>query len=253
MAVKKIVQSVLRSAGYRVERLREPIAGRSVFVLDFILHRLNEMRGGNVRFVQIGANDGIREDPCYAWISAFPWAGVLVEPQSDLAENLRTLHKENPRIAIEEALVSDQVGQETLFYVEGEPAWSGIASTSAAQIRDEHAHKIADFETKLKSKQVRSTTLKSLMEKHSLSEIDFLQVDAEGLDFAILKTVDFNRIRPDVVSYEHCNLSLEDQAECRSLLSVNGYSFASWLGDTVAIQDRLNLVSPDRTQFLGAP
>jgi hypothetical protein len=33
-----------------------------------------------VRFIQIGANDGIKNDPVHAFIKKYYWTGILVEP-----------------------------------------------------------------------------------------------------------------------------------------------------------------------------
>jgi hypothetical protein len=87
--VKKLVQQLINRLGYRLERIRPPLPGKSIFVLDYLLYVLNQQRGGKVSFVQIGANDGVQEDPCYPWINRFPWKGVLVEPQPVLAGSLK--------------------------------------------------------------------------------------------------------------------------------------------------------------------
>jgi FkbM family methyltransferase len=244
--VKRLIQKALNRFGYRIERIRSTSPGPHLFILDYVLHLLNERRGGEVTFVQIGANDGRQEDPCYAWIEAFPWRGVLVEPQPALAAALRELHSRNPRIAVQEALISSESGTATLYFLNGGPSWAtGIASLSKEAIST-HRHKIEGFDSLLSETMLQTMTLSQLLERHSLSAIDYLQIDTEGHDFEIIKTVDFGRIRPSVICYEHANLSYEDNVACRSLLAREGYHFASWLGDTVACHEDLLLVSDDR-------
>ena len=50
--------------------------------------------------------------------------------------------------------------------------------------------------------QVETTLLSKLLEKHNVTKIDFLSIDTEGSELAILKTIDFNKIFIDVITVE---------------------------------------------------
>ena len=251
--MKKQIQKLLNKVGYKIERIRPELPGQALFLLDYMLHILNEKRGGNVSFVQMGANDGLQEDPCYAWINRFPWRGVLVEPQPNLASSLREMYRENSLIQIEQSLISEDAGPAKLYYLRpsaNTPAWaSGIASMNKAAIL-QHRHKIPDFESLLVEEALPSLTFSQLLVKYKISEIDYLQVDCEGYDYQILKNIDLVALRPPVICYEHANLSPEDNAACRQLLAGHGYLFASWLGDTVAALPDIFPVSDDRKTYL---
>lgn len=250
--MKKVIQSVLKHAGYRVEKIRPPLAGRQIFLLDLALFILNQRRQGAVRFLQVGANDGLQEDPCYAWINRFPWRGVLVEPQPNLAEHLRTMYRQTPRIAVEQAVVSDRPGELELHYLKvgsGVPEWAtGIASLDREAIAA-HRPKIPGFDAALSRITVPALTIEHLLDKHGLETVDFLQIDAEGYDAKILRGIDFRRIRPPVISYEDCNLSHAERAGCRNLLMEQGYLFATWHGDTLACLPEVLPVSADRRSY----
>lgn len=251
--MKKLLQRLINAAGYRIERLRPPLPGPHAFLLDFVLHVLNQQRGGRVSFVQIGANDGRQEDPCYAWIQRFPWRGVLVEPQPGLAQALRGMYRDGGRIAVEQAVIAARPGIATLHTLRDSPrtpAWaSGIASLDRRTI-EQHRHKIADFDRLLVAEPVPAMTFDELLEKHAIDALDYLQIDAEGHDHAILQTIDIGRLRPAVIAYEHANLAPEASAACRRLLAGHGYAFAAWLGDTVACLPALCPVSEDRARFM---
>ena len=66
-------------------------------------------------------------------------------------------------------------------------------------------------------------------------------------DLEIIKMIDFSRISPPVISYEHCNLSREDQFACRELLQSHGYGFATYHGDTVAVKTEFLPATLDRS------
>lgn len=253
ISIKKQVQKTLSHAGYKIERLRPQLPGNSLFLLDYLLHILNEKRGGNISFIQMGANDGVQEDPCYAWINRFPWRGILVEPQAHLAALLRTMYRDNPLIHVEESIISDVPGPATLYFLrqtDQTPEWaSGIASMNKAAIL-QHRHKIPGFDSLLTEINLPSLTFDQLIAKYAIATVDLLQIDCEGYDFQILKSIDLKKLKPTVICYEHANLSPDDNAACRSLLANHGYHFASWLGDTVAALPELFPVSDDRKRFL---
>lgn len=250
--MKKTIQSTLNRTGYRIEKIRRPLGGEQIFLLDFALFVLNQRCKGVVRFLQVGANDGIQEDPCYAWINRFPWQGILVEPQPKLAAQLRQMYIDQPRIAIEEAVVADRPGELELHYLkagEGVPEWAtGIASLDYASIAA-HREKIPGFDAAIARVKVPALTIEQLLVKNGLETVDFLQIDAEGYDAKILAAIDFRRIRPLVISYEDCNLSYEERVACRTLLSREGYRFATWHGDTLACLPEVLPVSSDRRAY----
>lgn len=79
---------------------------------------------------------------------------------------------------------------------------------------------------------VRCITFDELLRRHDKSEIDLLQIDAEGYDFEILKTVDFARYRPKLVNYERVLLG-EAEAACPTMLWDAGYPLYDYGQDTI--------------------
>jgi hypothetical protein len=124
--LKSLIQSSLGRFGYRLEKIRQTFPGENFYILDFALHILNQKRGGRIKFLQIGANDGLQSDPCYPWLRLYPWQGVLVEPQPALANRLREMYRERQDIVIEQALVADRSGELDFYYLEHPdlPAWA---------------------------------------------------------------------------------------------------------------------------------
>ncbi|MBS3936164.1 MAG: FkbM family methyltransferase [Sulfuritalea sp.] len=250
--MKQLIQSILNRAGYRIERIRRPFDGELIFILDFALYLLNQRRAGAVRFLQVGANDGIQEDPCYAWVNRFPWKGILVEPQPILAAGLRHMYRDRPDIIVEEAVVADRPGALDLYYLqrkEGIPEWaSGIASLDYATIAT-HRSKIPGFDQAIAKARVPALTVAQLLARNGFDSIDFIQIDAEGYDAQILRSIDFRRIRPAVIAYEECNLAFAERAACRTRLSREGYRFATWHGDVLACLPDLLPVAADRRHY----
>src|SRR5262249_51942973 len=69
-----------------------------------------------------------------------------------------------------------------------------------------------------------------------VERVDMILMDTEGYDFKILQQVEFARWRPEIIIYEHINLSAGDQEAARRLLSDNGYSLTLDTPNTVAVR-----------------
>jgi hypothetical protein len=78
----------------------------------------------------------------------------------------------------------------------------------------------------------RLSPFKQLLEKHQISEVDFLQIDAEGYDFELLKSIDFSTTRPRFVNYERVLLQGSEE-ECRKMMRKSGCRFHDWGQDTL--------------------
>ena len=81
---------------------------------------------------------------------------------------------------------------------------------------------------------VNSIPLDQLLRRHGLSSLDLLQIDVEGYDYEILKTLDFDQIRPLFINYERVLLA-DTEEECRQMLVGQGYVLMDWGQDTLAI------------------
>ena len=81
---------------------------------------------------------------------------------------------------------------------------------------------------------VKYLTLDQLLAKHQIRQLDLLQIDAEGYDFEILKTLDFNKVKPRFINYERVLLQDQEPA-CREMLEKHGYRLIDWGLDTLCI------------------
>ena len=69
-----------------------------------------------------------------------------------------------------------------------------------------------------------------------MTKITILQIDTEGYDYEILKTVPFEHMQPAVVYFEHLHLSKEDNQEAVRLLKIHGYHVFQFGGDYFGVR-----------------
>jgi FkbM family methyltransferase len=186
-----------------------------------------------VRFVEIGANDGVILDPLRPYIAERDWHGVLVEPIPHIFERLERNYGDNPRIALERAAIAPSSGSRTMYFVlegaddEGLPPWrDALGSFDRDHVLTEIGG-AADPESHLGEVEVPCMTVETLCRKHGFDEPDLILIDAEGADGEIIESIDFDRIRPRLLVYEHVNLADEQRRRCEQMLAARGYALVA--------------------------
>ena len=195
-------------------------------------------------FVQIGAYDGQALDPIQGFVRRRRWRGILVEPQRDAFELLRRNYAGSPGLIFENLAIADHEGSLPLYRLRDEFTHLSEADHRMVSSFDpEHVIKFlpkgVDPRRALESIQVRCLTLSGLLAKYSVHSLDLLQIDAEGYDYQILKMVDFRKIKPQIICFEHMHLSAIEKGECIELLVSQNYKVVTGSYDMIAFQSRL--------------
>lgn len=181
------------------------------------------------RFVQIGANDGVLEDPLREFVTTRDWRGVLVEPVPYLFERLRETYRGVPGAILENVAIAEKSGSLPFYYVRensadtGVPEWHRGLGSFSREVVMKHADRIPGLAQRLVTQEVPCLSFAALCARHGIDGLELLHMDTEGYDYEILKTVDLERFRPRVLVYEHHHLGAEDRAACLAHLAAHGY------------------------------
>ena len=192
-------------------------------------------------FVQIGAYDGRTSDPIEALVHGRHWRGILVEPQPDAFERLKRNYAHSPGLIFENVAIADHEGSHPLYMLKDEFAHLAkgdyrMLSSFYPEHVTKHLTKQVDAREALQSIQVRCLTLSGLLAKYGIHSLDLLQIDAEGYDYQILKMVDFRKIKPRIIRFEHVHLSAAEKGECLQLLVSHDYKVVTGGYDVTAFQ-----------------
>jgi FkbM family methyltransferase len=190
--------------------------------------------------VQVGANDGVMDDPLSGLIFQHRWSGVLVEPNPRNFAKLRQTYREHPQVRLEESAITERPGSVTLYrpieMPDGEPnPFRGLDSMCPS-----HFETLSwidkDWQRYVEQVQVPSMTLASLFEKHSLREVHFFLTDTEGYDKIILDQLDNSGVRPPFLQFEYIHMPGPELAELKSRLRSQGYRLLGLRWDIFAYQ-----------------
>jgi len=246
-AVKKTVRFIpsrLRSRGrdwLETQLCRTPPAilkrrsSRLCLDLDMVLSHYR-VKHPEVRYLQVGAFDGVSGDPIYPLIERHGLQGVLIEPQKDVFERLKANYARFPNFRFVNAAIADHDGCSTLFRTKpgAGPEWLGQIASFNRDVLMWHSRKLSNLESMIESEQVRCLTFDTLFEEEAIGNVDLLQIDAEGLDAKILHLFDIPVRRPAIVHFEHIHLSVEDHEKAIGLLVGQGYRVTASGTDTLA-------------------
>ena len=183
--------------------------------------------------LQIGACDGVMDDPIHQWIKKYRWQGILVEPQIKEFERLKINYRDSDNLRFENVAIAETSGLRPLYKVKDENIeadWQrGLASLLAKP------RSCLEKQDMVTTEMVQCVTFDTLLNRHQVKRIDLLQIDVEGYDYELLKLFDFERIKPQLIRYEHKHLNLSDRSSCKKNLKQNGYKILEMEYDTGAV------------------
>jgi len=192
----------------------------------------------NLRFIQIGANDGALEDPLVAYIARFGWKGTMYEPLPFFCDLLRARYAGNPGVNIVNAAVHRESGDREIFFLPPDrkdlPEFTAGMGTFDRERIVAAAGRLGIAAQEIATRKVATVSWRSVLEAFGRQECDVLAIDTEGYDLEILKLIDFEEFRPQVIHFEHSHLTIDDRLAACKLLIAASYEMATWYGDTTA-------------------
>lgn len=215
-------------------------------------------------FVNIGANDGVAGDPIYPFVRPYGAHGLLVEPVPYVFEQLRRNYAGLPDMVFENLAVGPEATTRRFWYVDRgsgglEYALNQIGSLDRQRLLDtiqnlrmvvdlypatppvpsEHADDVVphegtripdDLERFVREVEIECVPFNDLMARHGIEHIDFLNLDTEGFDHDICRSIDFDRYRPVVMCIETVEFPEGGVEELEERISPLGYRYLQDFG-----------------------
>ena len=193
----------------------------------------------DVRFLQIGAFDGMKGDPLFPLIEKYPLSGTLVEPQPEPFQRLQFNYSQFDlsRFTFVNAAISEQDGSIPFYKVSvrpGDPSWLPELASFDRKVILKMRRQVKDCESRIYASDVRSVTFSSLFAELKTERVDLLQIDAEGYDSEILRLFDVPKRAPAIIRFEHRFMSKPEHISWVRMLTEQGYKVALESHDTLA-------------------
>ncbi len=219
-----MINRILRRFGFEVVSLR------------YRQERRRLAEGREFQFIQVGANDGIRFDDLFDFVTSHVSRGLVVEPMKDYYDDLCVNYRHWPAIQPVRAAIHSTCRSMPLFRVRrGGGAGLACSATGMSSFSKEHLLAGGVPEEDVTVEEVPCLTLMELIESGGFEGLELLQIDVEGYDYEVLKQLDFGVLKPALIKYEHSSLSRTDWRESKRLLRRNGYRVFREKHDTIGV------------------
>lgn len=151
-------------------------------------------------FVEVGANDGVTFSNTVFLERERQWTGLAIEPLPEIYAKLAA----NRKCHSVQGCIADFDGQTQLTALTG---FGEMLSGITANYAPEHLQRIeADLTAKGGKKQTLAVVcyrLATLLQRYSLRTVDYLSIDCEGGEMAVLKGIDFGAVKFHCISIEN--------------------------------------------------
>ncbi len=221
--------------------------------ISYVLNDYSRKRGPGFKVIQVGANDGLINDPINKFIKRDKWQGVLLEPQSWVFENyLQKVYRLDKGIVTLNAALGDKDGTTWLYKIAfSNERWAhGLASFNKSllekSLKSGYARRKAtkegidipeDPDKQIRREEVKVISPASLLKEYKIDKIDLLQIDTEGFDFEVIKMFEIEKTKPHFISFESLHFSEEDKKACMEYLGARGYRYRTIGANTLAMLD----------------
>jgi len=142
-------------------------------------------------YIDIGAGHPVYDNVSFAFYLR-GWSGITVEPNPWLAQLSKSVRPLDIRV---EALIGEEPGTATYYLVED---FHGLSTMIEGQARAAER----EFGKRSRAITMPVRTLLSLCKQFAPGTIDFLKIDVEGAERAVLLGGDWRRFRPKIVVAE---------------------------------------------------
>lgn len=194
----------------------------------------------DVRYIVVGANDGMRGDPLYHLTGAPNWHGLLFEPLDGPFESLQAAYSGRPNArTIRKAVVADSPGGRRIFH---SVPFSTTNSSFRRDVIEKHAN-MPGFENvaeRIVTVDVECVSVSELAAEPGFRAPDILLTDTEGYDFVLFKAWWAQGWRPGFVQIEVIHLSVAERMEIAVAVRAAGYEPFWFRADMFAVRrDRI--------------
>lgn len=249
--IRQSLSHFLAEKSYTLRKVPRPLIARPeasfICALDFLL-AYQHLQTDDFFFIQVGAFDGVTNDPIHKWVKKYGWRGILLEPQPHAYALLQRNYADQPQLVLKNAAIADKNGEKPFYRFGDDPSlpegFQQLASFSKETLLA-HVANDPTWEAKIIADPLPCLTFNTLLDQAGANKVDLLLIDAEGYDYELLKMFDFKRVKPAIIQFEFRHLG-NNQDNAVQLLIDQGYRVTVDWYDAIAYRADLFPETPDK-------
>lgn len=235
--IKSLLKKIFYCFGYKVINTESD----NIFNFETFLHQ-HLSRHDGLFFVQIGANDGVTDDPIHNFVKKYSGkvSGIAVEPLPDVFEVLRHNYKNYPNVRTLNMAIHNTEKVMQLYRVDPQKLhrFDALSRGIASFDKDHHLRTSLVPSDSIIAEKVNCISFEDLLETNQIKKVDLLLIDTEGYDAEIILNLDFEKVKPSIIRFEHGlkhgHMTGEAFSSVTRYLNQNGYQLIAESYDATA-------------------
>ena len=125
--------------------------------------------------------------------------------------------------------ISDDNNEKNLYFIDELNTQNTLDKNQLLFLKEHHKIK----EEEIIKKRIKTKKLDNILNEHKFDEIDFMNIDIEGHELDVIKTIDFKKIKVRYICLEminHNELSIKNSEKIKNILSVNNFNMIKKFG-----------------------
>jgi FkbM family methyltransferase len=230
--MKSAIKKLFSAVGLEVQRSRQSISPDSRFGLQVLRLVVEDMlkcrEPSEVLLLQVGANDGVQEDPVRPLLERYPIRAFLCEPLSDVFQRLSENYAAYKHVTPLNCAVGKESGELTIYrFAENQTNYTEQLVASFDRRNVERLRVAWGLpESAIVSETVPCYSVPDVLRQMGEARIDIACVDAEGLDHVICNALLDLLAPPTIVHFEYNNSPTNAVQELLERMVAMGYLFA---------------------------
>ena len=170
------------------------------------------------RFIDIGCFHPTRNNNTYKMYKK-GWRGINIDLNQLSIDLFNLARPDDINIC---TAISNKNSKTDLYFISELDTKNTIEKNHTSLLKNNFFINTSD----LKKKKIRTQKLENILLKHGYFDVDFMNIDIEGHELKVLKTIDFNKFKIKVICVEiinHNKLSKSNNEKIFKLLKKKGY------------------------------
>lgn len=240
--LKSALQGLLAPTGYEIRKIATTLemdARWGLDVFELVMGPLLARHAaGDLVLLQVGANDGVDQDPVRRVLEQHAIRSYLCEPLPDVYQKLVSNYQGFAHVTPVRCAVGARSQPLTLYRLpQGKTNWNDqlVASFDRKNVEPyaaEHGLSPAD----IVAEQVPCFSVKDFMAEHGLARVDIAAIDTEGMDHVICDQLLDLPVLPKVIHFEYANNPLAAIRALMKKFGDKGYVFTRSGIDITAVK-----------------
>ena len=176
----------------------------------YILKIFRNSYKGN--FVDLGCFHPTRDNNTFRFYKK-NWTGINVDLNPITIELFNFFRSKDINI---NCAISDKKTQKKMYFVDNLSPLNTLDQNHLKFLKKNFLFKNKDF----KEKKIKTENIKNILKKYKFNKVDFLNIDLEGLEYEVIKSINFKKYKINLICIEILDHNKQSKDKSKKILKI---------------------------------